>query len=555
MCGIWAYLLKQHIGYDKSMTELYSKFINITGRGPDNNSFRNFKDKFILGFQRLAIMDPTNRGDQPFSFYDKKTDTNYFCICNGEIYNAQELEDSLDFKFNGTSDCEVLIPLFIEHGIEDMLNLLKGVFSFIIIRENNDNYDAFIARDRIGVRPSFLGYDSKDGNIGICSEMKGLIGVFKNIIPFTPGYYLTFDNYTKDAFQFHQYYPFEYKYDGISDRTETQMHQTIRVLFEASIRKRLISDKPVCALLSGGLDSSLVCSVASRILAENNKKLYTFSIGMEGSPDIVYAEKVAKFIGSVHTTVNITNDEALKCIKDVVWATETFDITTIRASVGQYLISKYIAENTKYKVVLSGDGSDEVTSGYLYNFNAPSNEELHKEAVRRVKEIHLYDSLRADRATSMHGLELRVPFLDSDWLDYYLGINPEYRKPTKDRMEKYLLRKSFDGYIPDEVLYRQKEAFSDGISSCENSWFTTIQKFVNEKVSENELERCKKLYDHCVPTTKEGLYYREIFTELFGDEYCNVIPDIWMPMWTETDDPSARTIKNIYKTHEIKDSY
>ena len=540
MCGIWVYLLKDNDKID-NINDLYNKFYTITGRGPDNFIFKYIKDKMIIGFHRLKIMDLSEDGNQPFEF--KLNNDRYYSVCNGEIYNAQELKENelKNYNFKSGSDCEVLIPLYLKYGL-DMCNYLDGVFSFVLIKLTGENYEVVAARDRIGVRPSFIGYNNDNNSICISSEIKGLTGIFDNIDVFTPGKYLLFDNKKENKYVYKTYYDYKYL---LVDNTEKEYMNNIRDLLIESVEKRLISDKPVCALLSGGLDSSLVCSIASRLLKEKGKKLYTFSIGMEGSPDVVFANKVARYIGSEHTVVRITNDEALNAIRDVVWATETFDITTIRASTGQYLISKYIANNTNFKVVLSGDGSDELTSGYLYNFNAPSLKALHNEAIRRIKEIHLYDGLRADRATSIHGLELRVPFLDYKFVDYYLSINPIYRELNKNRMEKYLLRKSFEGYLPDEVLWRQKEAFSDGISSSEDSWYTTIQKYANLVVK--DLDNSK--YRHCKPKTKEALYFRNIFNELFSDKYCNVIPEIWMPMWTDTDDPSARTIKNIYKNN------
>lgn len=540
MCGIWVYLLKDNDEI-KDFNELYNKFYTMTGRGPDNFVFKYIKDKFIIGFHRLKIMDLSEDGNQPFEF--KKDNIQYYSVCNGEIYNAQDLKDNelQDYNFKSRSDCEVLIPLYLKYGLK-MCDYLDGVFTFAIIKLVGSSYEVVASRDRIGVRPGFIGYNNDNNSICISSEIKGLTGIFDNIDVFGPGKYLLFNNNPNDKYNYISYYDYKYR---IIDNTEEIYMKNIKNLLIESVKKRLISDKPVCALLSGGLDSSLICSIASKLLKKMGRKLYTFSIGMEGSPDVVYAQKVANYIGSKHTVVRINNEEALDAIKNVVWATETFDITTIRASTGQYLISKYIAENTDFKVVLSGDGSDELTSGYLYNFNAPSLEALHDEAVRRIKEIHLYDGLRADRATSIHGLELRVPFLDHTFVDYYLSINPKYRELNEDRMEKYLLRKSFEGYLPEVVLWRQKEAFSDGISSSDDSWYTTIQKYTKIIIKDKDMKNIK--YRHCIPKTKESLYFRNLFNKLFSDKYCNVIPEIWMPMWTDTDDPSARTIKNIYK--------
>lgn len=552
MCGIWAYLInKDNESRDLNMGNLFDKFKTISGRGPDNLSFSNNNDSFLLGFHRLSIMDVSLNGNQPFTY--KQGDYTYICICNGEIYNSEELKSNIleknKYTFESESDCEVLIPLFIIHQ-EKMVHMLKGVFAFIILKvDSNNNYTAFICRDRIGVRPLFIGSNKNNKDIGICSEMKGLTDIFDWVHVFTPGSYMFIHN--DGTYNREPPFPYyEYRYKLANSDIQDNRELYVRDTFINSVKKRLISDRPVCALLSGGLDSSLVCSVASKLMKDNNMKLYTYSIGMAGSTDEYYAKKVADFIGSEHTVVNITNEEALSAIKDVIWATETFDITTIRASTGQYLISKYISENSDFKVVLSGDGSDEVASGYIYNYLAPSEEELHKEAVKRVKEIHLYDGLRADRATSIHGLELRVPFLDSDFVDLYLSIDPRFRMPDNEHMEKYLLRSAFKGYLPEEVLWRKKEAFSDGISSEEDSWHMTLNNFVDKFVSDEEFNDNHSKYVHCTPKTKESYFYRKIFDELLGDKYCNVIPRIWMPNWSKVADPSARELKNIYKNEE-----
>ena len=560
MCGIWAYFIKQHLELSEAeLGKMFPVFMNTKGRGPDNHDFKVIEDKFILGFHRLAIMDPTNEGDQPFKFYDATTNTNYYCICNGEIYNAEKLKSDYEndnthqnkYEFKSKSDCEVLIPLYIKYK-EKILEHLDGVFSLIIITLKDHDYHVFACRDPFGVRPSFIGYDEKNGNLAISSEMKSLLGLFKRIEPFKPGHYLTFSNCGKEDFHYQQYHNYDYKYQLEFDRKETC--RQIRLKLENAVKKRLISDRPVCALLSGGLDSSAVCAIASKILKEQGKKLYTFSIGMKGSPDLTFAQKVANFIGSEHTSIYVTNEICLNNKVNTIWATESFDNTTTRASNFQYLISEYIKKNTDFKVVLSGDGSDELTSGYLYNFNAPSFEKLHIEAVRKLKEIYLYDGLRADRATSIHGLEIRVPFLDLEFVDYYLSINPEFRKPTKEFMEKSLLRESLVGYLPEEVLFRQKEAFSDGTTPIEDAWHTTGKKDAEEKFTDTEFVELSKKYLHCQPRNKEELEYREIFDNFGFGKHDNVIPEFWPFEWTDTDDPSARTIKELHNSNVNNES-
>ena len=553
MCGIWAYFLKKGSENDTNIDIdlLFSKFKTISGRGPDNLNFNYYKNLFFLGFHRLSIMDTSSNGNQPFTYiFENKT---YICVCNGEIYNSEFLKEEveksyLNYEWVSSSDCEVLIPLYILYG-PHMVNKLRGVFAInITIIDCENNYSTFICRDRIGVRPLFIGHNFNNNSMGISSEAKGLIGIFNQVSVFRPGCHVIYNNTTGITEPYYTYYNYEYKL--ANKLIQDNRIEYVRESFIKAVEKRLISDRPVCALLSGGLDSSLVCSVASSLLKKNDIKLYTYSIGMKNSTDEIYAKKVAKFINSEHTVVNITNEQALMAIKDVIWATETYDITTIRASTGQYLICKYISENSNFKVVLSGDGSDEVASGYIYNYLAPSEEALHQEAVKRVKEIHLYDGLRADRATSIHGLELRVPFLDSEFVDLYLSLDPKYRKPNEDQMEKHLLRSAFHDYLPQEVLWRKKEAFSDGISSEEESWHTVINNYIDKFITNEEFDKNASKFTHCTPKTKEAYFYRKIFDEFFGDNHCTLIPDYWMPNWSNVNDPSARELKNLYKVNK-----
>ena len=528
--------------------------MNIKGRGPDSLKLNHYKNKFMIGFHRLSIMDVSSKGNQPFEYYDEITNTKYTCVCNGEIYNAIYLKLNLnnEYTFTSSSDCEVLIPLYIKYK-EEMVNHLDGVFSIIIIIEKDNNIEYFIVRDRIGVRPLYIGKD-KNKNFIFSSELKGMKDIAVSSEQFNPGTYKIIsyseNNYnirSETYFTAKKYLDIE-NYNGINQLDN--ILETIKSTLTQSVKKRLISDRPVCALLSGGLDSSLVCSIANKLLKETGQKLYTFSIGIPGSPDNKYAQIVADYIGSEHTVINISQEDAIAALKDVIWATETYDITTVRASTGQYLVSKYIADNTNFKVILSGDGSDEVTNGYLENFLAPDTEALHKHAVKRISEIHYYDVLRADRATSIHGLELRVPFLDVSFVDYYLSIDPVLKMPSKNRCEKYLLREAFsNNYLPEEVLWRQKEAFSDGISSEENSWHSIIKTVCDKIISDEDLTNAKTPFNYCSPISKESYYFRQLFTEMYGEHFSNIIPKFWMPEWSETDDPSARSL-NIYSNKE-----
>ena len=550
MCGIWLLLSTEKI--DLELKDIHSYFNNIIGRGPDFSMLKKIESKYnlFLGFHRLSINGLTALGNQPFErdTIDKK----YYLVCNGEIYNYMELANKHNIKLNGKSDCEVLLPLYLKLGLKNMVDLLDGVFSIIIITINKKTNEILIesSRDRIGVRPLFYG---KIGDKTIClsSEMKGIHDLSHEVNVFKPGNNMNIVvNNDKIEYKFNEYYDFVYKEKLLENREEDAL-SLIRIYFENAIKKRLMSDRPIGSLLSGGLDSSLVSALVSKFL--RNNKVNTFSISMPGGTDIKYAMMVSEHIKSTHHNLELSKDEFLEAIEDTIYAIESYDITTVRASVGQYLISKYISKNTNIKVIMSGDGSDELCSGYIYNYNAPSVEALHEEASKRLKEIHLYDGLRADRATSYHGLELRVPFLDQKFVKMYMKIDGELRLPKKDRMEKYLLRKAFENedLLPKEVLWRKKEAFSDGISSEDNSWHKLVQGYIDSKVTDEEYKSNKDKYEHCTPTSKEAYYYRKVFCDKFGDRNCRVIPEFWLPRWSgDIKEPSARAL-DVYKKCKI----
>ena len=537
MCGIWLYILNNES--HENFKTIADNFNYLCGRGPDSYSINFYKNKYFIGFTRLAIIDLSPKGNQPFVYY--YNDVRYTCICNGEIYNADSIKESLlkDFKLNSDSDCEVLIPLFLLYK-EGMFKFLDGVFSFIIIEESNNEIKYSIARDRIGIRPLYFGED-KYGNYIFSSELKGMKDIAIKAEQFKPSSYMLIDSNKNTEYisYFKLIDSFDYEYNEEDD----SLYKLINSTLTKCVEKRLISDRPICALLSGGLDSSLVCSIASKILKEKGLKLYTYSIGIPGSPDNEYAKMVADYIGSEHTIVNISEEEALDVLEDVIMSVETYDITTIRASMGQYLVSKYISDNSNFKVVLSGDGSDEVTSGYLENYKCPSLEDLHNHTLDRIKNIHFYDVQRADRATSIHGLELRVPFLDVSFVNLFLKINAKLRMPIfGERCEKYLLRKSFSNqYLPEEVLWRQKEAFSDGISSKENSWYKIIQANCELIYNRDGNKKCLS-YDINKPFSLESLYFREIFNKYYNKKFDNVIPQFWMQKWSNSNEPSARNL-------------
>ena len=432
------------------------------------------------------------------------------------------------------------------------VRLLDGVFAGIVVEMDSSTNQAKLMafRDPIGVRPLFYGH-TENSSWGFSSVLKGLSGQLEHIEPLLPGCWmeLSFDMTLMNfEWSLHRYYHYHYPL-SITLPSEKDYHELIRYKFTQAVVKRQMSDRPVCCLLSGGLDSSLVASILAR---NSTEPIHTFCCGMKGGTDFAWAKKVADHIGAIHHEVYFTEQDGLNAILPVAFETETWDITTIRASVGQYLVSKYVSENTDFKVVYIGDGSDELVGGYKYFCNAPSPIEFHKECVRLIRELHYYDVLRADRAVSCHGIETRVPFLDKEFINTYLNLPPELRQP-KDGIEKYLLRKSFEqgDYLPKDVLWREKEAFSDGVSSAKKSWFEIIQQYINTQISDEYYQKNKQQYIHSPPHSKESLFYRELFASTFGDEYCTVIPKYWLPKWNgNVLEPSARVLSSYGRDKE-----
>ncbi len=496
-------------------------------RGPDNNiSFKEYGINW--GFNRLAIMDLSSNGNQPFKSY------NCELVCNGEIYNYHSLKDLLvhEYKFHSGSDCEVLIPLYHQYGIEIMCKMLDGEFAFVLYDDENKSLMA--GRDPMGIRPMFYGYTKEDNKISFASEAKALIDCCKDIMPFPPGHYY------KDG-EFICYNDLSESKFINNDDLET-IFENIKHKLEKSVEKRLQADAPIGYLLSGGLDSSLVCSIAQRM---NKEPIKTFAIGMETDPiDLKYAKQVADFLGTDHTEVIITKDDVLGSLEEVIYHLETFDITTVRASVGMYLLCKYIHENTDLKVILTGEVSDELF-GYKYTDFAPSPSEFQRESQKRIKELYMYDVLRADRCISAHALEGRVPFADIDFVSYVMSINPLKKMNTYGK-GKYLLRKAFDGdnYLPESILYREKAAFSDAVG---HSLVDYLKEYAEDKYTDDDLLNAKDKYSHCTPFTKESLLYRDIFEKFYSNNG-HWIKDFWMPNkeWEgcNVSDPSARVLSN-----------
>ena len=607
MCGIWGILSLDIIKYDAKL--LYDKFYQIKSRGPDKSVYIT-NPNYIIGFHRLAIMDTSIHGDQPFSFSyyfanssgHKILRTTYICV-NGEIYNWEKLRSDpelvefcqkINYNYESNSDCEAILPLFLRYissdsysqdekifdvGLRELLTKLDGEFAIGIydvfqnLDTNKTYWNLWIGRDRFGIRPCFFSLlNSRTVVFG--SEMKSIIGidqtVFNKVEQIDPRswYYWGGSSESEKLTSYNKLYYFVGLLPLVRNPDPADVYRTCRMLLTKAVVDRLHSDREVGCLLSGGLDSSLVAALAAQELKKQSRVLRTFSIGMPDSPDVKYAKIVAQHIGSSHTNFEVPYAEWVDAIREVIRISETFDITTVRATTGQYLISKKIAETTGIKVLLIGDGSDEATGGYLYFHKAPSPMELHFETQRLLHWIHYYDVLRADRGVASNGLEARVPFLAHEFINFYFQIDPILRIPSPHTLssgqtnvyEKYLLRKSFEGtgLLPECVLWRKKEAFSDGVSSESKSWYQIVQEQAEQLISDEHFESAKRIYqqfnennkiNYVVPHTKEALYYHEIFDEFYPNQF-HTIPYYWMPKWIEgATDPSARTL-SVYKDVE-----
>ena len=519
MCSIMGYC-----GKGADLSKFKEGFERTISRGPDASKIIDTSQGY-LGFHRLSIMGLNDAGMQPFQL-----DKNYV-VCNGEIYGFEKIKEKLSGKytFKSESDCEILLPMYKEYGC-GMFKMLDAEFACIIYDGDKGKYIA--ARDPIGIRPLYYGFDAT-GTIIFASEAKNLVGITKEIMPFPPGHYYIdgeFICYSDIA-----------KVDRfLTDDLET-VCKNIHEKLVAGVEKRLVADAKVGFLLSGGLDSSLVCSIAAK---KSKAPIKTFAIGMsEDAIDLKYAKEVAEFIGSDHKEIIITKDDVLSSLETVIHLLGTFDITTIRASMGMYLICKAIHEQTDIRVLLTGEISDELF-GYKYTDFAPSAEAFQKEAEKRIRELHMYDVLRADRCISVNSLEARVPFGDLDFVKYVMAVDPEM-KLNKYGKGKYLLRHAFEGdYLPESILYREKAAFSDAVG---HSMVDYLKEYAEVFYTDDEFEEKRIKYSHAVPFTKESLLYREIFEKYYPGQG-KMIVDFWMPNreWEgcDVDDPSARVLAN-----------
>lgn len=540
MCGIFG-LLGRYSYTHKELTNASNKG---SQRGPEYSVLQHITDGLTLGFHRLAINGLDALSNQPIEH------DGCYIVCNGEIYNYKKLYVENKIAPDTESDCEVIMHLYKKYGMEYTLRLIDGVFAFILVDTKINK--VFVARDPYGIRPLFILKHTTENYYGFASEMKQLIPLVSHnneiIQQFQPGSFSVFTmdidknirlqettKYSSLPFMTHieTTYASEYTLFKYLD----QLYHRLRI----AVKKRVdTTDRPIACLLSGGLDSSLITALVAQEF-DDTSQLETYSIGMPGSEDLYYAEKVAEHLGTSHTSIILEEADFLEAIPEVIYAIESYDTTTVRASVGNFLVAKYIKEHSEAKVIFNGDGSDELTGGYLYFHKCPSSTEFDAECRRLLSNIHYFDVLRSDRTISYHGLEARTPFLDRAFVEHYLTFPKDIRHHNQIKScEKYLLRKAFDNdkLLPSEVLWRTKEAFSDGVSSQKKAWFETIQ----ENIPESALNHGFTDTIPNPPRTPEQLYYRSIF-EKFYPNRGDVIPYFWMPKYTNTQDSSARTLE------------
>ena len=551
MCGIvCAFDLKQ------SSTEVRPQILEMSKRlrhrGPDWSGIYDCENA-ILGHERLAIVDPTS-GKQPLI----SPSNNLILAANGEIYNHNELRKPYEasYGFKTKSDCEVILALYEKEG-KSFINKLNGIFAFAIYDQEKDEY--FIARDHMGIIPLYMGWDV-NGTFFIASELKALEGICSKIELFPPGHYL----HSKDEAPTKWYHPEWNTYEAVKDNS-TSIEELHDALADA-VHRQLMSDVPYGVLLSGGLDSSITSALAKKFAAKRVEsgdtqsawwpQLHSFSVGLEGSPDLAAAQKVAEHIGTVHHEIKFTIQEGLDAIREVIYHLETYDITTIRASTPMFLMARAI-KALGIKMVLSGEGADELLGGYLYFHKAPNAKEFHEETVRKLEKLHQYDCLRANKSLAAWGIEGRVPFLDKEFIEVAMRINPKDKMISDDRMEKWVLRKAFENYLPKSVTWRQKEQFSDGVGY---SWIDNLKKVVGEKVTDEQMKNAHFRFPVQTPQNKEEFFYRSIFESHFpSDAAALSVPSVpsvacstpvalaWDKAFQNQNDPSGRAVAKVHE--------
>ena len=524
----------------------------IRHRGPDWSGIY-CGSHAILCHERLSIVDPQS-GKQPLYSPDGKQ----VLAVNGEIYNHQQIrqETASEYEYQTGSDCEVILALYRAHGI-NFLERQSGIFAFALYDEERDEY--LIARDPIGVIPLYIGHD-KDGKTYVASELKALEGFCDEYEPFLPGHYL----YSREGVMRRWYTRDWMEYDAVKDNPADI--DKLRVGLQEAVKQQLMSDVPYGVLLSGGLDSSIISAIAQKYAAKRVEdggqtgawwpRLHSFAVGLKGAPDLEKARCVAEHIGTVHHEINYTIQEGLDAIRDVIYFTETYDVTTVRASTPMYLLARVI-KSMGIKMVLSGEGADEIFGGYLYFHKAPSAQAFHEETVRKLSKLHWYDCLRANKSLSAWGVEGRVPFLDRDFLDIAMRLNPQAKMCPGDVMEKKILRKAFADMLPEEIAWRQKEQFSDGVGY---SWIDTLKKITSEQVSDEQMAHAAERFPIHTPLCKEEYFYRSIFEEHFPSKSAalsvnqeasvacsTAIALEWDAAWKEMNDPSGRAVAGVHQ--------
>ncbi|WP_297928246.1 asparagine synthase B [uncultured Coprobacter sp.] len=551
MCGIVA-VLDIASG---DVTELRSQVLKMSDklrhRGPDWSGIYTGK-KAILAHERLSIVDPQS-GGQPLKSKDGKV----ILTVNGEIYNHLAIREQLkgEYEFQTGSDCEVILALYRKKGIH-FLEDLNGIFAFVLYDEEKDEY--LVARDPIGVIPLYIGTDNA-GHIMVASELKALEGYAAHYEPFLPGHYY----YSKEKKQVRWYVRDWMEYDAVKNNPADI--PDLKTALEAAVQRQLMSDVPYGVLLSGGLDSSIISAIAKKYAAkriENDSKtdawwpqLHSFAVGLKGAPDLKAAKKVADYIGTVHHEINYTVQEGLDAIRNVIYYIETYDVTTVRASTPMYLLARVI-KSMGIKMVLSGEGADEVFGGYLYFHKAPDAKAFHEETVRKIGKLYLYDCLRANKSLSAWGVEGRVPFLDKEFLDVAMRLNPEAKMSPGKVIEKKILREAFSDMLPDEVVWRQKEQFSDGVGY---SWIDSLKQLTSDLVSDEEMARAAERFPEQTPMNKEEYYYRSVFEELFPSRSAALtvpsVPSVacstaealaWDEAFRNLNEPSGRAVKGVH---------
>ena len=556
MCGFVA-ILKVKGDARQAREKALKMSRKIRHRGPDWSGVYS-SEKAVLAHERLAIVDPLSGGQPLYSSDGKKV-----LAVNGEIYNHQEIRRLFagQYEFQTGSDCEVILALYERYGT-DFIDKLNGIFSFVLYDSTTDDY--LIARDPIGVIPLYIGHD-KDGTVYAASELKALEGQCEEYMPFPPGHYCTSQHNGKPV----RWYERDWmQYDGMqwatSDRKEAV--QMVKEGLMAAVKRQLMSDVPYGVLLSGGLDSSVVSAIAKLYAAkriETNDKhdawwpqLHSCAVGLKGAPDLAKAQEVAKHIGTVHHEVNYTVQEGLDAIRDVIYYTETYDVTTVRASTPMYLLARVI-RSMGIKMVLSGEGADEIFGGYLYFHKAPDAKAFHEETVRKLKKLHFYDCLRANKSLMAWGIEGRVPFLDKEFLDVAMRIDPVLKMCPGKTIEKAVVREGFADLLPESVAWRQKEQFSDGVGY---SWIDTLKKVTAEAVSDEQMAHAAERFPINPPLCKEEYYYRSIFEEHFpspsaarsvnqeASVACSTAIALeWDAAFKNMNDPSGRAVKGVHE--------